>query len=228
MRVGHTGASTSAVFDEPNLVSCAGLAPVMSLATQCGMHDLVGERVRLKTAGGANARLKVSSLVAGMVAGADSIDDMGLLRHGGMDRLFAGVRASSTLGTLLRGFTFGHVRQLDSVASALLVNLSAGTPILSGDDQVAFVDIGDTIKPTFGHAKQGSGYGYNKVKGISALIVAVSTPSSASVIAATRSSPRPGQFGPRRVASADRGVGHRGQGRGQRVDHGQGRFGVFH
>lgn len=186
MRVSHTGASTSAVFDEPNLVSCAGLAPVMSLATRCGMHDLVAERVRLKTAGGANACLKVSSLVAGMVAGADSIDDMDLLRHGGMGRLFGGVRAPSTLGTFLRGFTFGHVRQLDSVASALLVNLATHTPILAGGDQVAFVDVDDTIKPTFGYTKQGSGYGYNKVKGINALIVAVSTPSSAPVIAATR------------------------------------------
>ena len=65
-----------------------------------------------------NAVLKIPALVAGMVAGADSIDDMDLLRHGGMDRLFGGVRAPSTLGTFLPTFTFGHVRQLDSVAAS--------------------------------------------------------------------------------------------------------------
>ena len=66
---------------------------------------------------GVAAGAKVSSLVAGMVAGADSIADMDLLRHGGMPRLFAGVRAPSTLGTFLRAFRFGHVRQLDAVAA---------------------------------------------------------------------------------------------------------------
>jgi hypothetical protein len=58
--------------------------------------------------------LKVASLVAGMVAGADSIDDLGLLRHGGMGKVFAGAYAPSTLGSFLRAFTFGHVRQLDA------------------------------------------------------------------------------------------------------------------
>ena len=58
----------------------------------------------------------MACLVAGMLAGADSIEDMGLLRHGGMGRLVVGVRAPSTLGTFLRAFTFGHVRQLDAVA----------------------------------------------------------------------------------------------------------------
>ena len=61
--------------------------------------------------------MKVTALVAGMVAGADSIEDMDLLRHGGMGRLFTGVRAPTTLGTFLRAFTFGHVRQLDAVAA---------------------------------------------------------------------------------------------------------------
>ncbi|MEI8083722.1 MAG: IS1380 family transposase [Actinomycetes bacterium] len=186
MRVSHTGASLSVAFDDPNLVACAGLVPAMTLAARCGLNDLVADRVRLKVAGGANASVKVSSLVAGMVAGADSIDAMDLLRHGGMGRLFGGVRAPSTLGTFLRGFTFGHVRQLDSVAAAFLVNLAAHTPVLSGGERVAFVDIDDTIKPTFGYAKQGAGHGYNKVKGINALIVTVSTPSAAPVIAATR------------------------------------------
>jgi len=65
------------------LVSAVGLVPVMALADRAGLSDLVGEHVSLAKPGGANAAVKVSALVAGMVAGADSIDDMGLLRHGG-------------------------------------------------------------------------------------------------------------------------------------------------
>ena len=81
---------------------------------------------------GANAGLKVASLVGGMVAGADSIDDMALLRHGGMGRVFARAYAPSTLGSFLRAFTFGHVRQLDAVASRFLVALAGLTRLLAG------------------------------------------------------------------------------------------------
>jgi len=100
------------------------LAPTMALAQRAGLGDLVAEHLTLKAQGGVNAHLKVPVLVAGMVAGADSIDDMDVLRHGGMDRLFTGVRAPSTLGTFLRTFTFGHVRQLDAVASRFLIALT--------------------------------------------------------------------------------------------------------
>src|SRR5947209_2814273 len=120
MRVSHVPAAVSAVFDDRNLVSCAGLVPVVELAQRCGLSDLVRERVTLRGRCGVNAHLKVPALVAGMLAGADSIDDMDLLRHGVMDRLFIGVRAPSTLGTFLRTFTFGHVRQLDALAATLL------------------------------------------------------------------------------------------------------------
>jgi hypothetical protein len=131
--------------------------------------------------------VKVPALVAGMVAGADSIDDMDLLRHGGMGRLFTGVRAPSTLGTFLRTFTFGHVRQLDAVAARLLAALARRTPLIAAAaDQVCFVDVDDTVRATYGYAKQGAGYGYSKVKGINALIATISTPDSAPVIAATR------------------------------------------
>jgi hypothetical protein len=183
MRVSH---NVSARFDDPNLVSCAGLAPVLSLAERCGLHDLVAERLTVSGAGGANAEVKVPALVAGMVAGADCIDDLDLLRHGGMERLVNGVRAPSTLGTFLRSFRFGHVRQLDAVAARLLANLTAHTPLLAGVDQVAFVDIDDTVKQTHGYAKQGAGYGYSGVQGLNALIGTCSTPTSAPVIAATR------------------------------------------
>jgi hypothetical protein len=186
MRVSHSFPAISAVFDDPNLVSCAGLAPTLSLAQRAGLADLVSSTLTLKTEGGANAHLKVPALVAGMVAGADSIDDMDLLRHGGMGRLFTGVRAPSTLGTFLRTFTFGHVRQLDAVASRFLISLAKNAPILPGADGACYLDIDDTIKATHGYAKQGAGYGYTGVKGLNALLAIVSTPTSAPVVAATR------------------------------------------
>src|SRR4051812_26661846 len=135
MRLSHGSSALSATFDDPNLVSTAGLAPVLALAADCGLGDLVAQKLTLKAAGGVNAQLKVPALVAGMVAGADSIDDMDLLRHGGMGRLFCGIRAPSTLGTFLRSFTFGHVRQLDSVAAAVLTELAGRAPLLPGAEQ---------------------------------------------------------------------------------------------
>jgi Transposase DDE domain group 1 len=173
-------------FDDPNLVSCAGLTPVLALAARCGLAALVADRVHIAAKGGVNAAAKIMALVAGMVAGADSINDMDLLRHGGMGRLFTDVRAPSTLGTFLRLFTFGHVRQLDAVAAGFLARLAAATPILSGVEQVALVDLDDTIRATYGYAKQGAGRGYTGVKGLNALLVTICTPLSAPVIAATR------------------------------------------
>jgi hypothetical protein len=183
MRVSH---GFTATFDDPNLVSCAGLAPVLQLAERTGLQRLVSEHVELGVSGGVNAHLKVPSLVAGMIAGADSIDDMDLLRHGAMSRLFAGVRAPSTLGTFLRSFTFGHVRQLDAVASRLLINLAGQAPLLPGAAELAYVDVDDTLRQTYGYAKQGAGRGYTGVKGLNALLAIVSTPSASPVIAAAR------------------------------------------
>jgi hypothetical protein len=183
MRVCH---DVTAVFDDPNLVSCAGLAPVLQLAERAGLQKLVAGHVRIDKAGARNAHLKIPCLVAGMVAGADSIDDMDLLRHGAMGRLFGGVRAPSTLGTFLRSFTFGHVRQLDAVASRLLVNLAGRAPLLPGAAELAYLDVDDTLRQTYGYAKQGAGRGYTGVKGLNALLAIVSTPGSAPVIAAAR------------------------------------------
>jgi hypothetical protein len=85
-------------FDEPSLVSAAGLVPVVGLAERAGLRRLADQLLSVPTDRGANAVLKVASLVAGMVAGADSIEDMALLRHGGMGRLFDAIYAPSTLG----------------------------------------------------------------------------------------------------------------------------------
>src|SRR5665811_1042931 len=158
----------------------------MRLAEQAGLHDLVEQHVTMPGSAGSNAAVKVPALVAGMVAGADSISDMDVLRHGGMGRVFSGLRAATTLGTHLRGYRFGHVRQLDAVASRLLVNLAELSPILDGADQICFVDVDDTIRETHGYHKQGAAYGYSKVKGLNAIVATISTPTSAPVIAATR------------------------------------------
>ena len=99
---------------------------------------------------------------------------------------FEDVRAPSTLGSLLRAFTFGHVRQPNALAARFLVRLAGHAPLLPGAGQVCFIDIYDTIKTTFGYQKQGTGYGYCGVKGLNALLAAVSTPTAAPVIAATR------------------------------------------
>ena len=173
-------------FDDPNLVSCAGLAAVLALAARCDLAGLLTSRLRITARGGANATAKILALVAGMITGADSIQDMDLLRHGGMGRLFTDVRAPSTLGTFLRLFTFGHVRQLDAIAATLLTRLAAATPILPGLSTVAFLDIDDTVRQTYGYAKQGAGRGYSGVKGLNALLATISTPLGAPVIAATR------------------------------------------
>lgn len=189
MQLSHTLGSTSVAFDEPNLVAAAGLVPVLALAESAGLHELADEHLSVPSDKGANPGLKVASLVGGMVAGADSIDDMALLRHGGMGRVFAHPYAPSTLGSFLRAFTFGHVRQLDAVASRFLANLAERTELLGGADGAGgyvMVDVDDSIIEVHGHAKAGSGYGYSGVRGLNALLATVSTAHTAPVVLAQR------------------------------------------
>jgi hypothetical protein len=135
---------------------------------------------------GANAGGKVTALVAGMLAGADSIDDMALLRHGAMGKLFDQPYAPSTLGSFLRAFTFGHVRQLDAVASRLLTGLAQGSDLLPGLDGMVLVDVDDSIVEVHGHAKQGAGFGYTRVRGLNMLLATASTAQAAPVIVGQR------------------------------------------
>ena len=142
------------MFDDPNLVSVAGLVPMLRLARSAGLDELAQSRLSVPTDKGANAGGKVMALVAGMLAGADSIDDMNLLRHGGMGRLFDRTYAPSTLGSFLREFRFGHVRQLDAVASRTLVNLASAAPLLQiRDGERVMVDVDDTIIEVHGYQK---------------------------------------------------------------------------
>ncbi|WP_211588763.1 IS1380 family transposase [Allorhizocola rhizosphaerae] len=193
MRLSHGPREVLVRFDEPNLVSCAGLVPVMRLAEQVGLAGLVDGRVRPELPAGARPGGKAAAVVAGMVAGADSIDDLDLLRHGGMKALFDGVYAPSTLGSFLRFFTWGHGLQLEAASRDLLTALAERVPLLPGAAQQVFVDVDSLLRRVYGHAKQGAGFGHAKVggykvklRGLSPLIATISTPAAAPVIAATR------------------------------------------
>jgi hypothetical protein len=193
MRLSHDPGKTSASFDDRNLVSRAGLVPVMGLAERTGLVALAREHVRVTARAGVNAAAKISCLVAGMAAGADSIDDMGVLRHGAMGELFDGVRAPSTLGSFLRSLSWGNVRQVEKVSRLLLAGLARRAPLLPGADQLAFIDMDSSQRRVYGHRKQGAAFGHTKiqgktvlVRGLNVLAAALSTPDSAPVIAATR------------------------------------------
>ena len=193
MRLLHSPAKTHASFDDPNLVSHAGLVPVMALAQRAGLGELVAEHVTPGGECGVNAHLKVPCLVAGMAAGADSIDDMDVLRHGAMVALFGGIRAPSTLGSHLRSYTWGNVTQLEKAGREFLAELARQAPLLPGAGTLAFIDIDSMQKRVYGHQKQGARFGHTKiagksllVRGLNALAAVVSTPLSAPVIAATR------------------------------------------
>ena len=153
MQLFHTRPVASAVFDEPNLVSAAGLAPVMALACRAGLSKLADEWTSVPTDKGANAGPKTCSLVAGMAAGVDSIDDMAVLRHGGMGQVVGAGHAPSTLGSFLRAMTFRHVRQLDAVAARFLNSLAADTSLLGARDatDLVMIDLDDTIVEVHGN-----------------------------------------------------------------------------
>ncbi len=194
MRSSYTFTAESAVFDEQNLVSAAGLVPVLELAEQTGLSELIGEHVDLPStrvrSGAVNPAGKLTSIVAAMACGADSIDDAGVLRAGGTPRVFAEVYAPSTLGIFLREFSFGHANQLAAVARAHLVALAARTPLLPGINERAFIDIDSLLRPVYGHAKQGASFGHAKIAsrallrlGLSPQISTISTATAAPVIA---------------------------------------------
>jgi Transposase DDE domain group 1 len=142
---------------------------------------------------GVNPQAKIPCLVAGMVAGADGIDDMGLLRHGALPALFGGIRAPSTLGSFLRSFTWGNVLQLQKVHREVLAELARRSPLLPGADVLAFLDIDSQQKRVYGYAKQGAAFGHTKiqgksllVRGLNVLAASICTPLAAPIIASTR------------------------------------------
>jgi hypothetical protein len=193
----HAWRGDSAVFDDDNLVSHAGLVPLMELAEHAGLSRLLDEHVRFTServkSGAANATPKLTSIVAGMAAGADSIEDLDVIRSGGMKKLFDGVYACATLGIFLREFTHGHVRQLAAVLRRILVALADRTPVLAGIADRAYIDIDSLLRPVYGRAKQGASFGHTKIagknilrRGLSPLAVTISTDTAAPVLAGVR------------------------------------------
>jgi hypothetical protein len=153
-------------FDDERVVSDAGLILAASVAARLGIEELAQRLVRLrpKLPGASNAGRKVMSLVFAMALGADSIDDCDVLRAGRTRRLLGGwIAAPSTLGTFLRAFTFGHVRQLDRLlAEALTRAWAAGAG--PGEGRLT-VDVDSFVGEVHGHAKQGAAFGYTRKRG---------------------------------------------------------------
>ena len=153
-------------FDDERVVSDAGIALVATLAERLGIEALVGRFVVLRRdrPGAANAGRKLMALIYAMLLGADWIDDCELLRAGRTRRLLGGwLPAPSTLGTFLRAFTFGHVRQLDRLLAETLTRawaVGAGP----GEDRLV-IDVDSFIGEVHGYKKQGVGFGYTKKRG---------------------------------------------------------------
>jgi Transposase DDE domain group 1 len=164
-RVSQTIDRIDATFDDSNLVANAGLVVVATLSQQLGLEALVDSMVRLVgRVGGARPGRKVLTLVHAIIAGATHIDHVDMLRSGSTDAVLGHrVMAPSTIGTFLRSFTFGHVRQLEAVVGQALERawtLGAGpgaAPLV--------IDIDSTICEVAGKNKHGAGYGYTKVLG---------------------------------------------------------------
>jgi hypothetical protein len=155
-----------ATFDDQRVVSEAGIALVATLADRLGIEALIADTVSLPRdrPGWQNAGRKVMALIFAMVVGADCIDDADVLRAGRTTRLLGWMAAPSTLGTFLRAFTFGHVRQLDQVLDRALARAwKAGAG--PGEGRL-LVDVDSFIGEVYGYAKQGASFGYTKVRGL--------------------------------------------------------------
>ena len=144
-------------FDDRRLVANAGLLLPVTLAQRLGLRELVDDHIDLGDAPGrANTGDKMLTLVASALAGGDCIDDADALRAGGTEQEVLGcaIKAPSTLGTFLRSFRWGHVRQLDRVSRELLARAwAAGAG--PGDDPLT-IDLDSTVCETYGLAKEGA------------------------------------------------------------------------
>jgi hypothetical protein len=157
-------------FDDRRAVADAGVVLVATLAARLGIERLVDRFVRLgQRVGAANAGSKVMTLISAMLLGADSIDDCDIVRSGRTGAVVGHrVAAPSTLGTFLRAFTFGHVRQLDRVLGEALRRAWASGAGPGGGRLV--VDIDSFIGEVHGYAKQGAAFGYTRRRGYHPLL----------------------------------------------------------
>ena len=161
----HTPSDLSVMFDDDHCVANAGLTLVGLLSEKLGLEELCDETISIAPFPGRRA----ATLVHSLVVGGTCIDDADVLRSGSSASVLSHrVMAPSTLGTFLRGFTFGHVRQLDAVSEQLMTrawSLGAGP----GDAPMT-IDIDSTICEVHGTHKQGAGYGYTRVLGYHPLL----------------------------------------------------------
>jgi hypothetical protein len=197
----HNPTRLVATFDDDRAVAGAGLALVATLLKQLRTYGLANQTIDL---GGRPGRAlpgrKVLTLVHAMVAGADCIDDCDVLRSGATGKVLGHeVMAPSTLGTFLRSFTFGHVRQLDRLSEELLSRAwgfgagPGGAPMT--------IDIDSTICQVYGKQKQGSAYGYSKVLGQHPLVATRADTGRSSMSVIGRARPTPGVGVPASSAS---------------------------
>jgi Transposase DDE domain group 1 len=169
-RVSHGIDRVAVVFDDDSLVANAGLLLVATLVVRLGLEALVNSTVVLAgRIGGARPGRKVLTLVHAMVAGASHIDHADILRSGSTEAVLGHqVMAPSTLGTFLRAFSFGHVRQLEAVIGVTIERAWAAGAGPGARRLV--VDIDSTICEVAGKAKQGAAYGYTKMLGYHPLL----------------------------------------------------------
>jgi hypothetical protein len=163
-------------FDDDHAVAGAGLLLPATLAERLGLERAADELVDLGDRPGAgHPGAKVLTLVHSLVAGGDCIDDVEMLRAGATSSVLGHrVLAASTVGTFLRGFTFGHVRQLDRLAEIALSRAwAAGAG--PGDGEL-MVDADSTIWEVHGHHKQGATYGYTGKPGYHPLLATRARP----------------------------------------------------
>jgi len=171
MRSWHSLDGLDTAFDDDRLVADAGLLLPATLAHRLGLRELVAKHVDLGTAAGrANVGDKLLTLVMSALAGGDCIDDADALRAGGTGRVLGfKLKAASTLGTFLRSFRWGHVRQLDRVSRELLARAWAAGA--GPGSQPLTIDLDSTICQTYGLAKEGAtGFTYSGVRGYHPLL----------------------------------------------------------
>ncbi|HEX5877155.1 MAG TPA: IS1380 family transposase [Actinomycetota bacterium] len=228
MQLSHSWSRVAPRFDDENLVSHAGLVPVLRLAERAGLSELLAGKVKFRhsrvRSATANPAGKLTSIIAGMAAGADCIDDLNLLRAGGLPGLFTEVYAPATLGQFLREFGRDQIRQLAEVARTHLARLVAHSNLLPGIEQRVYVDIDSLLRPVYGPAKQGASFGHTKIagrqvlrRGLSPQAATLSTDRGAPVVADIRL--RAGRTGSgkaaarmiRRVIATARAAGATGQ-----------------
>jgi hypothetical protein len=167
VKASHNLAAVSVTFDEDNLVPDAGLLAPAVLAQRLGIGGLMRQRVRLDRdrPGAANTDAKALTVLGAMLAGADSIEDVDVLRAGAAEKLFDDVRAPSTIGVWLRAFKWSNVRQLDAVCRETLKRAWAAGLGPRRLDGPLTIDVDSTVCQAYGVDKQGCRFGYTKVRG---------------------------------------------------------------